>query len=60
MVIIITAIKSGDFVDENASVADPDPTPRIAPVHKSRIGMVVLVECWIETVYYYVNGKTLD
>ena len=49
-----------DFISENASVATPDPIPRIASVHKFRFAIVVLVECWIETVYYYVNGKTLD
>ena len=36
------------------------PTPRIASVRKSRFAMVVLVECWMEAVYYYVNDKTLD
>ena len=51
---------NGDFINENASVANLDPTPRIESVHKSQIAVVVLVECWIETVYYYVNGKTLD
>ena len=45
--------------NENASVANPDHTPRIASVHKAPFAVVVLVECWIETVYYYVKGKTL-
>ena len=36
------------------------PTPRIVSVHKSRFAVVVLVECWIETVYYYVSGNKLD
>ena len=50
----------GDFINENASIANPDLTPRMASVHKSRIAVVVLVECWIEIVYYYVNVKKLD
>ena len=33
-----------DSINENDSVANPDPTPRIASV--------VLVECWMEAVYY--------
>ena len=41
-----------DSINENDSVANPDPTPRIASVHKSRIAEVVLVGCWIEAVYY--------
>ena len=35
-------------------------TPRIASVHKSRVAVVMLVECWIEAVYNYVNGETLN
>ena len=41
-----------DSINENDSVANPDPTPRIASVHKSRFAEVVLVGCWIEAVYY--------
>ena len=41
-----------DSINENDSVANPDPTPRIASVHKSRFGEVVIVGCWIEAVYY--------
>ena len=41
-----------DSINENDSVANPDPTPRIASVHKSRFAEVVLVECWMEAVYY--------
>ena len=41
-----------DSINENDSVANPDPTPRIASVHKSRFAKVVLVGCWIEAVYY--------
>ena len=41
-----------DSINENDSVANPDPTPRIASVHKSRIAEVVLVGCWMEAVYY--------
>ena len=41
-----------DSINENDSVANPDPTPRIAFVHKSRFAEVVLVECWMEAVYY--------
>ena len=44
----------GDFINANTSVANPDPTPRIASVHKSHFAVVVLVECLIETVYYYL------
>ena len=46
-----------DFINENASIAKPD--PRIASIHKSRFATVLLMECWMEAVYYYVNGKTL-
>ena len=31
-----------DTINENDSVANPDPTPRIASVHKSRFAEVVL------------------
>ena len=48
-----------DFINENASVANPVPTPRIASIHKSPFAKVVLMECWMEAVYYYVNDKTL-
>ena len=41
-----------DSINENDSVANPDPTPRIASVHKSRFAEVVLVECLMEAVYY--------
>ena len=41
-----------DSINENDSVANPDPTPRIASVHKSGFAEVVLVECWMEAVYY--------
>ena len=41
-----------DSINENDSVANPDPTPRIASVHKSRFAEVVLVGCWMEAVYY--------
>ena len=41
-----------DSINESDSVANPDPTPRIASVHKSRFAEVVLVGCWIEAVYY--------
>ena len=41
-----------DSINENDSVANPDHTPRIASVHKSRIAEVVLVGCWMEAVYY--------
>ena len=41
-----------DSINENDNVANPDPTPRIASVHKSRFAEVVLVGCWIEAVYY--------
>ena len=41
-----------DSINENDSVANPDPTPRIASAHKSRFAEVVLVECWMEAVYY--------
>ena len=41
-----------DSINENDSVANPDPTPRIASAHKSRFVEVVLVECWMEAVYY--------
>ena len=41
-----------DSINENNSVANPDPTPRIASVHKSRFAEVVLVGCWMEAVYY--------
>ena len=41
-----------DSINENDSAANPDPTPRIASVHKSRFAEVVLVGCWIEAVYY--------
>ena len=41
-----------DSINESDSVANPDPTPRIASVHKSRFAEVVLVGCWIEDVYY--------
>ena len=41
-----------ESINENDSVANPDPTPRIASVHKSRFAEVVLVGCWIEAVYY--------
>ena len=36
------------------------PTPSIASIHKSRFAVVVLVECWMEAVYYYINGKMLN
>ena len=48
-----------DFVNENASVANPVPTPRIASIHKSRFAVVVLMECWMEAVYYFTNGKNI-
>ena len=41
-----------DSINENDSAANPDPTPRIASVHKSRFAEVVLVGCWMEAVYY--------
>ena len=41
-----------DSINENDSVANPDPTPRIASAHKSRFAEAVLVGCWIEAVYY--------
>ena len=41
-----------DSINENDSVANPDPTHRIASVHKSRFAEVVLVECWMGAVYY--------
>ena len=41
-----------DSINENDSVANPDPTPRTASVHKFRIAEVVLVGCWMEAVYY--------
>ena len=41
-----------DSINENDSVANPDPTPRIASVHKSWFAEVVLVGCWMEAVYY--------
>ena len=41
-----------DSINENDSVANPDPTPRITSVHKSRFAEVVLVGCWMEAVYY--------
>ena len=41
-----------DSINENDSVANPDPTPRIASVHKSRFAEIVLVGCWMEAVYY--------
>ena len=41
-----------DSINDNDSVANPDPTPRIASAHKSRFAEVVLVECWMEAVYY--------
>ena len=50
-----------DSINESDSVANPDPTPRIASVHKSRFAEVWLVDVgWrlFTTVYYYVNGKT--
>ena len=49
------------FIDENAStsVVNHDPTPKIASIHKFRFAVVVLVECWIEAGYCYVNGNTL-
>ena len=34
-----------DSINEHDSVANPDPTPRIASVHKSRFAEVVLVGC---------------
>ena len=40
-------------------VANPVHTPRIASIHKSQFVVVVLMEYWMEAVYYYVNGKTL-
>ena len=40
-----------DSINENDSVANPDPTPRIASVHKSRFAEVVIVGCWMEAVY---------
>ena len=43
-------------------VANPDPTPRIASVHKSQIrrgcACGMLDGGLFTTVYYYVNGKT--
>ena len=47
-----------DFINENASVANL-PTPRIVSVHKSRFAVVMFMECWMEAVYCYFNGKTL-
>ena len=41
-----------DSINENDSVANPDPTPRITSVHKSRFAEVVLVGCWMEAFYY--------
>ena len=49
-----------DSVNENDSVANPDPTPRIASVHKSRFAEVVLVGCWMEAVYYCLLLHSLD
>ena len=39
-----------DFINENDSVANPDPTPRIASIYKSRLAKVVLAECWMDAV----------
>ena len=47
----------GDYITGNANVTNPDLTPRIASVHKFQFAVVVPVECWIETVCYYVNGE---
>ena len=50
-----------DSINENDSVANPDPTPRIASVHKSHSPRLCLWNAgWrlFTTVYYYVNGKT--
>ena len=48
-----------DFINENASVANPDPHSQNSLDHMSRFAVVVLMECWMEALYYYGNGKTL-
>ena len=45
-------IKCFRYVRTIAIDISPDPTPRIASVHKSRFAEVVLVGCWMEAVYY--------
>ena len=48
-----------DFINENASVANPLPTPRVASIYKSQFTVVMLMECWIEAVHCYVSCNTL-
>ena len=40
-------------------IANPVSTLSAAFIYKSQVALYVLVECWMKTVYYYVNGQTL-